>query len=92
MKVFCNKIGEIEKHIMDKLTNNTRMYITDEQQAEFDNATHCYICKKEIVANDKKGCKVRDHNHLNGEYRGCAHNACNLNYNYKNFKIPMFFP
>lgn len=37
------------------------------------------------ILNDKKGCKVRDHNHLTSEYRGCAHNVCNINYNYKNF-------
>ena len=91
MKMFCTKIGEIEKHIMDKLTTNTNMHITEEQQQEFENATHCYLCNKEIVTNDKRGCKVRDHNHLTGEYRGCAHNVCNLNYNYKNYKIPVFF-
>jgi len=58
MKVFCTKIGEIEKYLMGKLATNNRMCMTDEQQAEFDNATQCYICKKEIVVNDKKGCKV----------------------------------
>ena len=67
------------------------MIITEEQQKEFDNATHCYLCNKEITVNDKKGCKVRDHDHLTGEYRGCAHNVCNINYNYKNYKIPVFF-
>ena len=62
------------------------MNITEEQQQEVNNATQCYICKKEIVLNDKKGCKVRDHNHYTGEYRGCAHKVCNLNYNYKDYK------
>ena len=76
---------------MDELTINNKMVITDEEQIEFDNSTQCYICNKEIKENDKKGCKVRDHDHLTGKYRGCAHNVCNLKYNYKDFKIPIFF-
>ena len=31
--------------------------------------------------------KVRDHDHLTGEYRGAAHTNCNLNY-----KVPQFIP
>ena len=31
--------------------------------------------------------KVRDHDHLTGEYRGAAHSNCNLNY-----KVPRFIP
>ena len=29
---------------------------------------------------DKKYCKVRDHCHYTGEYKGAAHNICNLKY------------
>ncbi|MBP1525805.1 MAG: hypothetical protein H9Q67_04825 [Spiroplasma ixodetis] len=37
---------------------------------------------------EKEGkIKVRDHDHLTGEYRGVAHSNCNLNY-----KIPRFIP
>ena len=43
----------------------------------------CYICKKEFDKNDKKNYKVRDHCHYTGEFRGAAHNICNLRY-----KIP----
>ena len=28
---------------------------------------------------------------MTGKYRGWARNVCNINYNYKNFKIPVFF-
>ena len=41
------------------------------------------ICK-EIFENkhavDKKYCKVRDHCHYTGEYRGAAHSICNSKY------------
>ena len=91
MEVFCKKIGELEKQIMEKVTSCVDMEISSEDQQQFDNATHCYLCKKEIKPNDKKGCKVRDHCHLTGAYRGCAHKHCNLTYNYRRFKIPVFF-
>ena len=44
-----------------------------------------YICKKKFSTddNDKKYHKFRDHCHYTGEYRGAAHDICNLRY-----KIP----
>ena len=47
--------------------------------------------RKKLYQMIKKCCKVGDHCHITGKYRGCAHNVCNINYNYKNFKIPVFF-
>lgn len=38
------------------------------------------------------GGKVRDHDHISGEYRGAAHYTCNLNLRITNAdKIPVFF-
>ncbi len=54
MDVFCHKITEIDKYIMDKLTINTEMSITDAEQTEFNNSTQCYICSNEIKLTDKK--------------------------------------
>ena len=49
----------------------------------------CYICKKRISTDDgtKKYFKVKDHCHYTGNYRGAAHNICNLRY-----KIPKEIP
>jgi hypothetical protein len=91
MDVFCKRIREIESDIMKTLTGNKAMIMTEQDKQDFANATKCYICGEEIMPNDKKGCKVRDHCHITGKYRGCAHNVCNINYNYKNLKIPVFF-
>lgn len=91
MDVFCKKIREIESDIMKTLTANNKMIMTEQDVQDFANATQCYICGSEIKPSDKNGGKVRDHCHVTGKYRGCAHNVCNLNYNCKNVKIPIFF-
>ena len=50
--------------------------LTKKQQESCENATMCYICRKnvkDIYAKDKKYCKFRDHCHYIGEYRGATH-------------------
>ena len=58
-----------------------------EQCREYNNATNCSICAKPFKSAYKK---VRAHDHLTRDYRGPAHNACNLNYciSPKKVKIP----
>ena len=61
--------------------------LTVEQWREYNTTHTCYICRKNIKPDEKK---VRDHDHLTGEYRGPAHNLCNLQYriNPEKVKIP----
>ena len=79
-------------HCGDKIKNILKiekpMIITDEQEKEFIKCQVCHICNKKIK---KDEVKVRDHDHINGLYRGCAHSDCNINFKIKNFLIPMFF-
>ena len=35
---------------------------------------------KKKFSTDKKYCKIRDHYHHTGQYRGAAHSICNLRY------------
>ena len=76
---------------MQIVTTNKEIEMTCDDTTNFNNATHCYLCSGEITDDDKKGGKVRDHCHITGKHRGCAHNVCNINYNHKNIKIPVFF-
>ena len=46
--------------------------------------------KFEKCLKDKKYCKVRDHSHFTGEYRGMAQSICNLKYSVPK-KIPIVF-
>ena len=67
--------------------------LVKEQQESYENAKMCYICKEKIenkYLKDKKYCKVRDHCHYTGEYRGAAHSICNLKYSVPK-KIPIVF-
>ena len=90
MDVLCEKIKEIENKLMEIPTTNKEIDMTSDDTKNFNNANQCYLCGDDIVADDKKGGKVRDHCHITGKYRGCAHNVCNINYNYKNIQIRVF--
>ena len=77
MKKFCEfsreyamKTSSFEKKKMKLLT--------EEQKESYENSKICYIYKEELE--DKKYCKVRDHCHYTGEYRGAVHSICNLKY------------
>ena len=49
---------------------------------EYVDATYCHTCGKDFKDSDANNgnYKVRDHDHMTGEYRGAAHNKCNINY------------
>jgi len=42
---------------------------------KFIHAKECHFCKKAFT---EKDIKVRDHDHITGEFRGAAHQSCNL--------------
>jgi hypothetical protein len=75
---------------IEEMRENKRMVMTDDDKEDFKNATHCYLCEEAFDADDKKLYKVRDHDHLTGEYRGAAHCKCNINY-FCNRYLPVVF-
>ena len=90
-----NAVQHFLRHLVDagdkirKVLDTVKpMRITRQQEQEFQACQTCHICSGHINADQKK---VRDHCHISGLYRGCAHESCNVNFNYKNFKIPVFF-
>lgn len=80
----------VEKELLPFQLENKPMVITEEQKATFQVATHCYLWEKPFYEDEEKWRKVRDHNHATGEYRGAAHNQCNLNEKCSTH-IPVFF-
>ena len=56
--------------------------MTAEDEIAYLKATHCHICEGVL---GKDG--VRDHCHLTANFRGAAHDQCNLD-----FQVPKFVP
>ena len=51
------------------------MILTDADRESIDRATVCYLCEKPFEEDDRR---VKDHDHINGQFLGVAHNICNL--------------
>ena len=66
---------------------NTKMELTADDVKDFKRAKVCSICGGAFTESNKK---VRDHCHRTGNYRGAAHNACNINY-FNNRYLPVVF-
>lgn len=94
-KKLVESLVKERARIVNILNNPKSMVLTPENQKEFSEATKCYICCK----NFEGQIKVRDHDHISGEYRGAAHQACNLSLRLKkrqpkindSFIIPVVF-
>ena len=73
-KIFVTKLAKVTNKIYnDFYRRPIPLKLTHSEQISFDKAETCHICKKELLTD-----KVRDHCHFTGQYRGAAHNSCNL--------------
>lgn len=82
---FIDRITDIANMVSDKYKkeNIAPMIINKNQIKEHRLAKKCYICSKNFEKYDyskkvNENCKVRDHHHITGQYRGAAHSKCNL--------------
>ena len=82
---FVEYIEEEVKRLYATFPQQPMTKLTDVLKREHEAAEKCHICLKEF--NDPRNRKVRDHCYYSGEYRGAAHNNCNLKY-----KIPDHIP
>ncbi|KAJ8953851.1 hypothetical protein NQ318_006702 [Aromia moschata] len=84
MSWFANELETVAKFVSSKLKQVEPMNV---QVSLRDATVTCHICEEEFTDKDKI---VRDHCHLTGNFRGFAHNKCNLNYK-NSFVIPVVF-
>ena len=92
---LMESLQDLEHKLLPFQLENKTMVLTEEQEAAFQAATHCYMCEERFDKlhpdeSEDKWCKVRDHNHATGEFRGAAHSICNLNKK-RSYHIPVFF-
>ena len=75
--------------IFNKLINYEQkdmIPLTDDEKVLYDSQKVCFLCEKEFRTDKtnkkqyKRMCKVRDHCHFTGKYRGAAHSMCNIRY------------
>ena len=87
---LMESLQELEEELYEFQKQVKPMVLTEEQEAEFQRATHCYMCRDPILEKEGKWSKVRDHNHATGAYRGAAHSFCNIQKK-RSYHIPVFF-
>ena len=73
-EIFVSKLAKITNKLYNDFYRRPKpLKLTKQEQTSFDKAETCHICKKALLTD-----KVRDHCHFTGQYRGAAHNSCNL--------------
>ena len=94
---FVRKLLDIQEWGSKIFKLNIPLEMTEAQEQEFINTEKCHYCGKgdftEVTIETEglpEASKVRDHDHLNGKYRGAAHSKCNLKARKNNF-IPVYF-
>ena len=74
-EIFVLKLEKITHKLYNDFYRRPKpLKLTKEEQISFEKETVCHIFQKPF----EQGGKVRDHCHFSGQYRGAAHNSCNL--------------
>lgn len=72
---FVLRVIHFSKKYLPQLTPGTPMNELTVEERDMILGTHyCYLCGREMEQRDR----VLDHDHLNGNFLGVAHNSCNL--------------
>ena len=89
-KTFIKHVVKLTHQIYQEYYLKPKPYnLTSQEENDLQSARYCHICEKKLFRDKvtEKILKVRDHCHFTGEYRGAAHNECNLN-----CKKPLILP
>ena len=87
---FVKDLEDIRDKFHNKFARSRKMIFGSEERAKYDLQKECFACGEEFTFNHEKGCKVRDHCHFTGKFRGALHNVCNLKAK-RSWRIPIFF-
>lgn len=87
VKWFCDELYKIYEEVKPVFDTIQPMNLSDTEEMLFNSTIMCHICATNFSAAD---VKVKDHCHLSGQYRGAAHDFCNLKYQTSRI-IPVIF-
>lgn len=87
---FMNELTKIATEAYNILEDKKPMRVlSNVEERLFQEISFCHICKKDFETNSDDN-RVRDHCHISGEFRGAAHQSCNLKYQISR-TIPVVF-
>ena len=88
MEYLLDEVKNCKKVMKQEFNKPLRM--TKDDEKKFQKAEECHICDKKYTDTD---IRVRDHCHITGNYRGSAHQECNLKIRVSpgEVKIPVIF-
>ena len=89
VKWFLENLEQRASELVTGLKNFEPLCMTEEDWIRFNQANKCWICEHPFDQRFPE-LKVRDHDHLTGQYRGAAHSICNLQLQQR-IQIPVFF-
>lgn len=75
VETFLSNLLEEEDRILHILRRIEPMHMTIDDENLFEVTTHCHLCGLKF---QNRFDKVRNHDHVTGEFFGAAHNDCNL--------------
>ena len=92
LEEFLNKLIQWEHECIDYLKQHIPMKpLNAIEERDYVRAINCYLCRNTFLGDDDpRGYKVRDHDHITGNFLGAAHRQCNIERPVK-YLIPVFF-
>lgn len=92
MTQFIKSLYDLSERLYKMLKGWNKSIDVSQYESEKENATRCFICSQLFSDNVKESnCKVIDHCHWTGNFRGVAHQECNTKSRQKRNLIPVLF-
>lgn len=88
---FMYELNDIYETMMDCYEDHQHpIDMTEKDKRIFECSTHCHICGKDLDWESEYNYPVRDHDHSvkKNNFRGAAHNICNINFFNRTKKVP----
>ena len=87
------ELERVTREIADwvRVYGDQKVSLSPEQARQHVRASTCYVCSCKFSPESIKHKKVVEHDHLTGEYRGAACQACNNKMRLNRYFVPVYF-